>query len=127
MAIEPLGDEFAFARTDAEERVEPLLTIEVLHVSSRVVRIAFTGELDGVTAPLARQVLGAATEVGCAEIEVDLRYLRFCDAAGLEAFIDAQHECAVNGGLLLLCNPQTAVLRSLQLVGLEGLLTDWRT
>ena len=58
------------------------------------------------TAPQARQVLGAATEVGCAEIEVDLSALVFCGAAGLAAFIDAQHKCAVNGGLLLLCNPQ---------------------
>ena len=127
MAIEPVGDELARASTDAAERVEPLLNIEVLHVSSRVVRIALTGELDCVTAPLAREVLGAATEVGCAEIEVDLRSLRFCGAAGFEAFIDAQHQCAVNGGLLLLCNPQSSVLRALQLVGLQGMLVDWRT
>ena len=96
-------------------------------MSSRVVRIAFTGELDRDTAPQARQVLGAATEVGCAEIEVDLSALVFCGAAGLAAFIDAQHECAVKGGLLLLCNPQPSVLRALELVGLTGLLTDWRT
>ena len=71
--------------------------------------------------------LAAASEVGCVEIEVDLRSLRFCGGAGLEAFRDAQHECAVNGGLLLLCNPQRSVLRALNLVGLQGLLTDWRT
>ena len=127
MAIEPLGDESVRVNIDAEERVEPLLAIAVLHISSRVVRIAFTGELDGVTAPLARQVLGAAIEVGCPEIEVDLRSLRFCGAAGLEAFIDAQHVCAKNGGLLLLCNPQPSVLRALERVGLTGLLVDWRT
>ena len=38
-----------------------------------------------------------------------------------------QHECAENGGLLLLCSPQPPVLRALELVGMTGLLTDWRT
>ena len=127
MAVEPVSDESVRASIDAEERAGPLLTISVLHVSSRVVRIAFTGELDSVSAPQARQVLDAAIEIGCAEIEADLRSLAFCGAAGLEVFRDAQHECAKNGGLLLLCNPQPAVLRVLELVGLKGLLTDWRT
>ena len=72
-------------------------------------------------------MLGAATKVGCAEIEVDLSALVFCGAAGLAAFIDAQHECAVKGGLLLLCNPQPSVLRASSWSDLTGLLTDWRT
>ena len=103
MAIESLGDETARAGTDAEERIEPLLTVEVCQVSGGVVRIAFTGELDRVSAPQARQVLEAATEVGCAEIEVDLRSSRVLRRRGLEAFVDAQHRCGEKGGLLLLC------------------------
>jgi len=129
-AADTLGDDAGFDRGAADPLVlpeVPALAAAVNHVSRTTVRIAFRGELDIGSACQAEMVLTAPRSVGCSQIEVDLSGLDFCDGAGLRVFVDAQHECAKEGGLVLLLDPTPPVLRALHLAGLDGLLSDWRT
>jgi anti-sigma B factor antagonist len=100
---------------------------ELNQVSATTLRVAFHGELDMGSASQAKLALASAGSIGCKEIELDLSGLRFCDAAGLRVFVDAQRDCAERGRLLVPIDPGPAVTRVLRLAGLERLLADWRT
>jgi anti-anti-sigma factor len=100
----------------------PLLEVEVRHLSSRRVRVAFTGVLNRDSATMARQVFDDATTAGYTEVEVDVGALSLGDVEGLDVLESAQVECAEHGGLLLLVSAPLMLRRILDVTGLNSLL-----
>ena len=98
------------------------LEVNVVHVDGSFARVAFVGELDAATVPLAASALAATRR--CVRIEADVEDLAFCGAAGLGVFVEANQRCIERGGRLQLENPQPMLNRLLEISGLEVLLAE---
>ncbi|MEU5112549.1 STAS domain-containing protein [Streptomyces longwoodensis] len=89
--------------------------------------ITLAGEIDLVTAPLVREVLGRCLHDGIHRIDVDLTAVTFCDASGLNAFLLASLLTTDAGGALRLHHPSRAMTRVLDITGSAFLLGPVRT
>jgi anti-sigma B factor antagonist len=84
--------------------------------------IAPRGELDASTCPvLAEHLRGPSGSL----IVVDLVELTFLDSSGLGLLHDARRKAIDEGGNLVVCNPDPAVRRVMEITGLDTWITDW--
>ncbi|MGZ3097077.1 STAS domain-containing protein [Streptomyces sp. H62] len=83
----------------------------------RVLTVA--GEIDHHTGDTLRQALDLT---GTPRIVVNMRQVTFMDSSGINLFIAAHHSLTEAGGWLRLADVGDAVLRPLQLVGLDDFL-----
>lgn len=80
------------------------------------------GELDIATAPSLAQRLAPLADIG-KHLFLDLAGLRFCDCAGLTAFLRLRQRVMSAGGSLHLTAPTAAIRRLLVLTGQHDLLS----
>jgi anti-sigma B factor antagonist len=100
----------------------PRFAVAVSHDSSQS-RIEACGELDPVSAPELDAALTKAARGGHATtVIVDLRWLTFCDAAGLGLLVSHHYALAAAGGRLVIMHPTPQVEHLILLNHLEDVL-----
>lgn len=95
-----------------------------------VLVVSASGELDMTTSPQLRQALGEALdEAGGAVVIVDVTSVTFVGSPGLAALFEAAINAKQRGGPLRIVVDHTrpAVVRPLQVSGLEAVLTLYET
>ncbi|HEY1444428.1 MAG TPA: STAS domain-containing protein [Acidimicrobiales bacterium] len=102
------------------------MIVELFGISSFSVdniRVAvLRGELDASTAwELADHLIGPPGSL----VVVDLAGLSFIDSSGLGAIHAARRRVIEDGGNLVVCRPTPAVLRVLEITGLDMWVTEW--
>ncbi|GAA4789753.1 STAS domain-containing protein [Streptomyces ziwulingensis] len=88
--------------------------------------VTLAGEVDLDGSAQLRDVLLSGLETSRVAV-VDLADVAFMDSSGINVFIAAHQAAAAGGGTLRLAAPRQAVLRVLQLVGLDVLIACYPT
>ncbi len=94
------------------------LTIGVLSADGTAL-LRLDGELDAATAPALLEVGRSLVGAGSTAVVVDCAHLRFCDSAGLHAFVSIRGTAGVDSVALVRTTP--AVRRLLAVAGLDEL------
>ncbi|MFI9386819.1 STAS domain-containing protein [Kutzneria sp. NPDC052558] len=94
--------------------VERIGSVAVVHV---------TGEVDMAQESRLRAVVTEAVAAQPAGLVLDLSDVTFFASAGLHVLVDLQHDATVRGLHLLVVADQRAVLRPLQITGVDQLVT----
>ncbi|HUN32014.1 MAG TPA: STAS domain-containing protein [Trebonia sp.] len=84
--------------------------------------IALSGEADLTVVPVLEEVLGTQISSGARLVTMDLSELAFADSATIGALLRASRVLRDLGGGLELRDPQPAVARTLQLLGVDQVL-----
>ena len=79
-------------------------------------------EVDITNAPGLRAALLQAAADGSLVLVVDMTRTRFCDSAGLRVLVDAHKRALAAGGAVLLAVPPAAVLRVLEITGIDQVI-----
>jgi anti-sigma B factor antagonist len=79
-------------------------------------------EIDLTNVPGLRAALQAAAAAGSPALVVDMTRTRFCDSAGLRVLVDAHKRAVAEGGAVLLAVPAAAVLRVLEITGIDQVI-----
>ena len=82
-------------------------------------------EIDIATAPALRSALLKAAARGHGTLVLDMTMTRFCDSSGLHTLLAAHKLAQDEGGSLLLINPARAIIRVLEVTGLNRLLPSF--
>ena len=82
-------------------------------------------EIDITNADMLRAALLESARAGPGAFVVDLTRTRFCDTAGLHALVSARKRAQAEGGEVLLVVPGAAVLRILQVTGLDQVFSSF--
>jgi anti-sigma B factor antagonist len=85
------------------------------------IALVASGELDHFSAPVLAQALAAAAQ-GRGDVMVDVAAVTFCDAGGLNCFVDGWVRLRESGRHLSLARPTPALARLLSIAGVEHLL-----
>jgi anti-sigma B factor antagonist len=100
-----------------------VVTVTVKPVQQDAVRVSVAGEVDMSSAPKLRAALaGAIGSWPRRRLEVSLAGVRFFDAAGVHALLDARRRAATDGRDLVVVAAQPMVCQILELTGVLGLL-----
>jgi anti-sigma B factor antagonist len=83
------------------------------------------GEIDLTNVPGLRAALLEAAAAGSTALVVDMTRTRFCDSAGLRVLMDAHKRAVAEGGALLLAVPAAAVLRVLEITGIDQVIPSF--
>lgn len=100
----------------ATGEVAPMLEVDVVR-GVRVVTVP--EEVDITNAPGLRAALLQAAADGSPALVVDMTRTRFCDSAGLRVLVDAHKQALAEGRAVLLAVPAAAVLRVLEITGID--------
>jgi anti-sigma B factor antagonist len=87
------------------------------------VTLRASGELDMHTAATLRDAALAALRQHGTTLWLDLRDVSFMDSTGLEVLLSTQRRAELEGGSLTLLSPTPAVLRVLEVTGLDKVFT----
>ena len=79
-------------------------------------------EIDLTNVPGLRAALQAAAATGSPAFVVDMTRTRFCDSAGLRVLVDAHKRAVAEGGAVVLAVPAAAVLRVLEITGIDQVI-----
>jgi anti-anti-sigma factor len=82
-------------------------------------------EIDIATAPALRSALLKAAARGHGTLVLDMTMTRFCDSSGLHTLLAAHKRAQDEGGSLLLISPARAIIRVLEVTGLNRLLPSF--
>jgi anti-sigma B factor antagonist len=82
-------------------------------------------EVDITNAPGLQAALLEAAVDGSPALVVDMTRTRFCDSAGLRVLVDAHKRAVAEGGALLLAVPAAAVLRVLEITGIDQVIPSF--
>lgn len=103
------------------------VTIVELKISSRsqndVAVVTVGGEIDLYTAPQLRNELVGALEEGARRLVVDMSRTEFCDSTGISVLLSAMKRARDKGGDLELVAPKPAVMKVLEVTGLDEVFT----
>jgi anti-sigma B factor antagonist len=100
-----------------------------LNVSSRSqgdhVIVTAAGEIDLYTAPKLQADLAAVIEgaAPATRVVVDMSGVEFCDSTGMNALLGALRQVRGRGGELELAAPRPAIMKILQVTGLDSVFT----
>ncbi|MEW1873342.1 STAS domain-containing protein [Streptomyces caelestis] len=83
--------------------------------------LTLAGEIDHDTGETLRQALDLSV-TGQPRIVADLRQVTFMDSSGINILLTAHHAATEAGGRLRLAAPTPAVLRTLQIVGIDQII-----
>ncbi|MEU8825146.1 STAS domain-containing protein [Streptomyces sp. NPDC048636] len=83
--------------------------------------LTLTGEIDHHTGETLRQALDVP-DTAHPRVVVDLRQVSFMDSTGINIFIAAHRALVEAGGWLRLAEAAEAVLRTLQIVGVDAVI-----
>ena len=83
------------------------------------------GEIDLYTAPLLHSELAAVIDnaAPASRIVVDMSGVEFCDSTGMNVLLSSLRQARERGGELELAAPRTAVMKILQVTGLDSVFT----
>ena len=81
------------------------------------------GEIDLYTAPQLRNELVGALEEGARRLVVDMSPTEFCDSTGISVLLSAMKRSRDKGGDLELVAPKPAVMKVLEVTGLDEVFT----
>jgi anti-sigma B factor antagonist len=87
------------------------------------VTLRVSGEIDLHTAPTLRDSALAALRQHGSTLRIDLREVPFMDSTGLEVLLATRRRAELEGGSLALVGPTPAILRVLEVTGLDKLFT----
>jgi anti-sigma B factor antagonist len=79
-------------------------------------------EIDITNAPALRSALLSAAAHGHGTLVAEMTRPRFCDSSGLHTLLTAHKRAQAEGGELLLVIPAAAVLRVLELTGMDRMI-----
>jgi len=82
--------------------------------------VALSGEIDIAAVHELRTELAAFTQSG-GPVVIDLRAVSFIDSSGIEALCAARRDAEGAGGSVVLRSPSSAVVRVLEITGLDDL------
>jgi anti-sigma B factor antagonist len=85
--------------------------------------LAVAGEVDIATWPKLVRQLHALMDAGERQVVVDMSAVEFIDASGIGALVGAASMARDAGGTIALTRPSCAVLRLLDIMGLDGVLS----
>ena len=99
-----------------------------LNVSSRSqgdhVVVTAAGEIDLYTAPkLQADLAGIIDATPAARVVIDMSGVEFCDSTGMNVLLSALRQVRERGGELELAAPRPAVMKILQVTGLDAVFT----
>ncbi|MEV4614955.1 STAS domain-containing protein [Kitasatospora sp. NPDC049258] len=89
----------------------------VRHPDAVSAMIRLAGEIDLATVPPLREALDRCLSEGVLSIDVDTRSVTFCDASGLNVFLDAARRARAAAGRLLLHRPSRQLAHLLDVTG----------
>jgi anti-anti-sigma factor len=107
------------ARRGDYRRPGPPFSAERVAVDSNVVRIAFSGELDIATAPLAEEQFREASHDGSLVV-LDLRDLAFIDSTGLRSILSAVRQVRTLGGRVVVIPGQGQVRKVFEITNVAA-------
>ncbi len=81
------------------------------------------GEIDLYTAPQLRSGLLQALEDGARRLVIDMSRTEFCDSTGISVLLSAMKRSRDKGGDLELVAPKAAVMKVLEVTGLNEVFT----
>ncbi|MCY9786517.1 STAS domain-containing protein [Nocardiopsis sp. EMB25] len=81
------------------------------------------GEIDLYTAPQLRSGLLEALEGGARRLVIDMSRTEFCDSTGISVLLSAMKRSRDKGGDLELVAPKAAVVKVLEVTGLDEVFT----
>jgi len=96
------------------------LTTEVVPGDGHVT-LRLAGEIDMNTAPVVRGTALAAMRQHSTTVHIDLSRVTFMDSTGLEVLLATRRRAELSGGHLELIDPTHAVLRVLEVTGVDRL------
>lgn len=103
--------------------LDATVTTVELKISSRsqddVAVVTVGGEIDLYTAPQLRNGLVEALEAGARRLVIDMSRTEFCDSTGISVLLSAMKRSRDRGGDLELVAPKPAVMKVLQVTGLD--------
>ncbi|GAA0945474.1 STAS domain-containing protein [Virgisporangium aurantiacum] len=100
-----------------------VVTVTVTPVQQDAVRVSVAGEVDMSSAPKLRAALAGAIESWPRRrLEVSLAGVRFFDASGIHALLDARRRAAKDGRDLVVVAAQPMVCQVLRLTGVLDVL-----
>jgi anti-sigma B factor antagonist len=97
------------------------------HPQEHVVVVTLAGHLDVDTAVELQRTFDELLRRPVNQIVVDLSSLEFCDSMGLSAMIIGHNACTAQGGWVRLAAPNAFLVRVLDVVGLLGRLSTYRS
>jgi anti-sigma B factor antagonist len=101
--------------------------VQLLEISTREYEryavVALRGELDLAGEPELRARLRTACDKSDGRVVLDLSELTFIDSTGLSILVEYHARTRAAGGLLILLAPRPAVVRILDITGLDERLT----
>jgi len=106
---------------DTEQAVQPEQLSIVATTTDGIHVLTGAGEIDHHTGDTLSQALNFSGTPR-PRVVVDLRQVTFMDSSGINIFIAAHRTLTDAGGWLRLASPTDAVLRTLQLVGLDTVI-----
>jgi anti-sigma B factor antagonist len=83
------------------------------------------GEIDLTNVPGLQAALLEAAAPGSPALVVDMTRTRFCDSAGLRVLVDAHKRAVAEGGAVVLAVPAAAVLRVLEITGIDQVIPSF--
>lgn len=92
---------------------------ETLTITATDIGFAVSGEIDAHTAP---RVAAALADTPLDRIVVDMSGVEFVDSSGLRVLIEAHQATDRRGAALVLAEPSDAVVRLLQISGVDDYL-----
>lgn len=95
--------------------------VEVGDPADGVVTVTVSGALDLLTAPPLGEALEKAAQSG-GSITLDLRHVEFLGSAGLSVLVEAAGRADETGGKLAILATNHAVVRAVQVTGLDAVL-----
>jgi anti-sigma B factor antagonist len=99
---------------------DDLLTIAIVPDDDHVT-LRLTGEIDMSTAQSVREAALQAMRQHDRTLQIDLSGVTFIDSTGLEVLLATRRRATVSGGQLQLIDPTHAVLRVLEVTGVDRL------
>ncbi|WP_460770107.1 STAS domain-containing protein [Nocardiopsis nanhaiensis] len=98
-----------------------------LKISSRsqddLAVVTVGGEIDLYTAPQLRNELVETLEEGVRRLVIDMSRAEFCDSTGISVLLSAMKRSRDKGGDLELVAPKPAIMKVLQVTGLDEVFT----
>ena len=95
-----------------------------VHPDRDRVRVAATGEIDLVTAPLLETQLKDLWAAGWTDVIADLSGVTFLDSTGVHVLVTARSDAIDHGAAFAITNGNAAVAQVLRICGVEDLLTS---
>ncbi|MFW5415460.1 STAS domain-containing protein [Nocardiopsis sp. CNT-189] len=85
--------------------------------------VTVRGEIDLYTAPQLHGELVGALDDGARRLVVDMSRVEFCDSTGMNVLLSAMKRSREKGGDLELIAPRPAVMKILEVTGLDAVFT----